>query len=94
MSPFELVFVSPPKFVFIVCVALQVCFHGVCRLQFSLHGASPFELVFGMCRLKICFPGVCRLLSLFSWRVSPSKFVFHGVSCLKCNSSWRLSPLR
>ena len=30
--------VSPSKFVFTACVALQVCFHGVCRLQFSLDG--------------------------------------------------------
>ena len=30
--------VSPSKFVFMACVALQVCFPGVCRLLFSLDG--------------------------------------------------------
>ena len=43
---------------------------------------SPFELVFG----------VCRLLSFFPWRVSPSKFVFQGVCRFLSLFSWRLSP--
>ena len=43
---------------------------------------SPFELVFG----------VYRLLSLFSWRVSPSKFDFLGVCRLASLFSWRVSP--
>ena len=52
---------------------------------------SPFDQVFG----------VCRLLSLFSWRVSPYNFVF--MACVAFNlvlmacvavwpSFWRVSP--
>ena len=65
---------------------------------FLLPSWSTFEMC-GVCRL--CFHGVCRLASLFSWRVSPSKFVFmacvafqvcfHGVCRLQF-SLWRVSP--
>ena len=40
---------------------------------FLLPSGSSFEMC-GVCCL--CFHGVCRLASLFSWRVSPFKFVF------------------
>ena len=43
---------------------------------------SPFELVFD----------VCRLLSLFLWRVSPSKFGVYGVCRLTSLFSLRASP--
>ena len=56
---------------------------------------STFEMC-GVCRL--CFHGVCRPTSLFSWRVSPCKFVpmacdgylqvcFHGVCRLQVSFS-------
>ena len=95
---------SPHKFVFMTCVASQVCFHGVCRLTslFSWR-VSPHKFVFMACvASQVCFHGVCRLTSLFSWRVSPHKFVFmacvasqvcfHGVCRLTSLFSWRVSP--
>ena len=85
---------SPSKFVFMACVALQLCFHGVRRLQFSLVGVchllslfswrvSPYKFVF-MARVafNLALMACVAVLTSF-WRVSPSKFLSSATVTLK-----------
>ena len=97
---------SPHKFVFMACVASQVCFHGVCRLlslfpwrvslsKFGFHGrVSPYKFVSMACvASQVCFHGVCRLTSLFSFFFFV-QVCFHGVCRLTSLFSWRVSPYK
>ena len=84
--------VLPSKFVFMACVASNFVFMACVAFLVRFHG---------VCRLQLCVNGVRHLQSLYSWRLSPSKFVFmacpvqfciHGVCRLLSLFSWRVSP--